>query len=82
MDARPQWHDDALCQEHDNPDLWFPDRGDKETIRMATRICTECPVKKACLLDALATKEPWGIRGAWTSYQRNRWLGKRRKVRS
>lgn len=72
------WHGEALCrnEEHD-PDDWFPERGDEEMKAAqdrAVRICMRCPVQRPCLIDALKTQEPFGIRGGWTHIQRARFL--------
>ena len=40
----------ALCRGYD-PDLWFPEPGarSKADIRIQVKICTECPVRDACI---------------------------------
>lgn len=65
---QPKWHREALCGEVGG-DLWFPDKG--ESDHEAKRICLACPVRTACLQDALDTGEKHGIRGGLSGWQRN-----------
>lgn len=59
---------DALCKGIE-PEVFFPERGDHRTAQLAREICAACPVKVACLLDALRTEgdasrgHRYGIRG-------------------
>jgi WhiB family redox-sensing transcriptional regulator len=48
------------CRVHD-PDLWFAEApADVET---AKALCTDCPLRRACLAGALDRGEPWGVWG-------------------
>jgi len=48
------------CQQHP-PDLWFAEHpADVET---AKALCAPCPLKDACLSEALRRSEPWGVWG-------------------
>jgi len=71
----PEWHKDAACRGHANPDMWFPEAG-KPYTRMQTAhalwICAHCPVREECLDEALAKNEKHGIRGGRTTRQRVR----------
>jgi WhiB family redox-sensing transcriptional regulator len=61
------WRDEALCQQTD-PDVFFPEKG--YTSRAAKKVCGRCPVRTACLADAISTTEPHGIRGGMTPRER------------
>jgi WhiB family redox-sensing transcriptional regulator len=65
--GQPKWHRDALCAQVGG-DLWFPDHGDNG--HEAKLICLTCPVRAACLQDALDTGERHGIRGGLSGKQR------------
>lgn len=67
------WMDAALCAQED-PDIWFPERGEsrdpvkahltyKKQVAMAARICKECPVETQCLADARERGETDGVWG-------------------
>ena len=64
------WRADAACFGYD-PDLWFADtiRGAKQIAQIALDVCATCPVRDACLQDALAIGDQ-GIRGGTTTKQR------------
>lgn len=57
-------------------DLWFPTPGDQITRKTAVAVCTTCPVRMACLTDALREEAGMhhdrrhGIRGGLTGRQR------------
>jgi WhiB family redox-sensing transcriptional regulator len=61
------WRDDALCAEVGG-DWWFPEKGGSS--REAKRICMACDVRTACLDDALARNEIFGIRGGKAPQER------------
>lgn len=55
------WMEDAACARVD-PALWFPDKGDGRSYRVARDIClTKCPVLEQCATYALANGERFGI---------------------
>ncbi|URN14205.1 WhiB family transcriptional regulator [Streptomyces radiopugnans] len=60
-----RWQDYARCREVD-PDLWF------EQARKAKRICAGCEAREACLADALASHDEYGVRGGLTYHERLR----------
>lgn len=49
------------CQSHGDPELWFA-QGPTD-VEKAKQLCTDCPVKAACLGSALDRAEPWGVWG-------------------
>jgi len=55
------WHARAACSGL-NPDDWFPTKGSGDHAR-AKQICVGCPVREACLEDALERGEKQGIWG-------------------
>ena len=56
----------ALCRGYD-PNLWFPEAGarSKADIRIQVKICTECPVRDACIELAEKTGATHGIWGGY-----------------
>lgn len=73
------WHDQAACNGHPEPDLWHPvGSGDvltadkRAAIAAAKAVCAHCPVKDACLGEALADPKLTGIWGGTTDRQRRR----------
>jgi hypothetical protein len=56
-----EWHKDALCAGHPDPDLWhyentrYPDEQKLQVLRSveAIAICNQCPVKAQCLQQGL-----------------------------
>jgi len=43
------------------PDLFFAES--PEDVEYAKSLCTDCPVRSACLAGALERREPWGVWG-------------------
>lgn len=68
------WREHASCFGKD-PEIWFSD--ERQDKRLAISICIECPVQEQCLEYALTHRIPFGIWGAMTPHQRDRF---RRKV--
>lgn len=68
-----EWRKHAACLGAD-VDLFFP-VGKGASSATAKRICLRCPVRQACLDDAIVNNEE-GVRGGMTEYQR-RSLGQR-----
>ena len=64
------WRLDAACRGSD-PHLFFGEHG--STGDEAKAICVECPVAGECLHDAVAHREPVGIRGGHNINDRRRW---------
>ena len=44
-----------------NPDLFFAES--PQDVAQAKELCADCPVRAACLADALDRGEPWGVWG-------------------
>lgn len=68
--AVADWRAQASCATAD-PDLFFPE-GDTPADRIAEakKICAVCPVKQACLEEALRSREHDGICGGLTVLER------------
>lgn len=57
----PEWHSQARCSGHPDPDLWwydwkqFKDEVELQVLRIidALTLCDECPVKAQCLAQGL-----------------------------
>lgn len=62
----PAWHARALCNGM-QPDIWYPAATGStprtQAVVEARRICRQCPVRRECLDDAIATRQQWGIWG-------------------
>lgn len=64
------WTRSAACADAD-PDLFFPEPGTTEDrIVQAKEICSGCPVRQACLDDAMRRGEPDAICGGMTASER------------
>lgn len=66
-----QWRADAACHGVD-PDVFFPERGDAEGMRVAKAICAGCSVCAACLDYALENHEREGVWGGTAAKERRR----------
>ena len=70
----PDWTG-AACIGHD-PEIWYPDPTDTITTREAVDICRGCPVRQACLEQAMREEETsggrYGIRGGLTPEERRK----------
>lgn len=70
----PEWRTRAACATAD-PDLFFPEPGTPaDRIREAKRVCAACPVKQACLEDAMRRGDDDGICGGLTLGEREQLL--------
>lgn len=69
-----EWRSRAACRRVD-PELFFPAAEDREVVAAqvaaAKAVCAGCPVRMACLDEAL-TRLPYGIAGGLTSEERRR----------
>ncbi len=73
-----RWHDQATCREVD-PELSFPEAGGGG--RAAKRVCAVCPVRAACLDDALARRDTaYGVLGGLTPSERRELLRQRAEL--
>jgi WhiB family redox-sensing transcriptional regulator len=63
------WHDVAACRDLDVR-LFFPEEGAGSPLALA--VCRRCPVRAACLAEALSSPGILGIWGGTTEQQRRR----------
>ena len=64
------WMEQAACDSHADPDLWFPD-GDRQREAQAVTICRDqCPVRVKCLSYALGNGIEFGVWGGTTEVER------------
>lgn len=56
------WVTKAACRGHD-PRLWFPEKTGPNSGHEGQKICSTCPVRGECKLDADSRNEPFGIWG-------------------
>ena len=55
-----EWQEQANCRGL-NPDIFFPERGDVATYKLAKSVCAECVVQEQCLEENIYEKEGiWG----------------------
>jgi WhiB family redox-sensing transcriptional regulator len=70
--ADGRWREQALCAETD-PEAFFPEKG--RPTAPALRVCAGCPVRAACLADALNRRDTtFGVLGGMTPRQRRELL--------
>lgn len=55
-----QWGNALPCRSYD-PELFFAEK--PEDVEYAKSLCTDCPMRAACLAGALERREPWGVWG-------------------
>jgi WhiB family redox-sensing transcriptional regulator len=77
--ASEDWRDSALCAQTD-PELWFPEPGVNATT--AKLICSWCPVREACLAEALDRNEQDGVWGGLSPEERRRLRRRQREAAS
>ena len=53
--------EDRLPCRREDPELWFAES--PAQLEQAKSLCTECPIRNACLAGALDRGEPWGVWG-------------------
>lgn len=69
--------EEAICAQTD-PELFFPNKGESDKTRQAIAVCMGCPVRRACLDEALAEEgraaasHRFGVRGGRSPRQRTR----------
>lgn len=65
------WIASAVCRHLDDPDVMFPDAGDRAGREQARRVCRVCPVTAECyrewrrLPHALRPFGVWAGRSGW-----------------
>ena len=72
------WRKQAACRGLD-VEAFYPMSEDEADAAEAKAICTECPVRQACLEHALAHREREGVWGGTTERERRRIVRQRRK---
>ena len=70
-----QWQFDGSCR-RENPDVFFHPEGERGPARRsrdsaAKAVCMGCPVLQNCRDHALHVREPYGVWGAMTEYERD-----------
>jgi WhiB family transcriptional regulator, redox-sensing transcriptional regulator len=63
------WQAQARCLEVD-PEIFFPERGGSS--RAARAVCSQCEVRRDCLLYALRNREQFGIWGGTSERERRK----------
>lgn len=64
------WVDEATCAQIGDDLLWFPVKGG--STKDAKAICFGCPVRLACLEDAIAAGDWFAVRGGTSPKERRR----------
>ena len=69
-----EWQVDGACR-RESPDVFFHPEGERGTARrsrdsVAKAVCLSCPVLQSCREHALRAREPFGVWGAMTEYER------------
>jgi WhiB family redox-sensing transcriptional regulator len=76
------WRHQARCARPGvDPDLFFPEPGERGKVAAAKRICARCPVQQPCLEEALGMPA-WldeGIRAGLTARERGEVRAERRR---
>jgi hypothetical protein len=77
------WRHDAACQNLADRyfDPWDSDDRDERPNATATQFCATCPVRRACLIEAIANDEPYGTWGGLTRKQRKNLVRARKRVK-
>lgn len=66
------WRDDAECRA--DPDAWYTEGQNSRPALAAKRICLDCPVRRECAENAVASDESWGIRAGYHTHYWSDWL--------
>lgn len=69
-----QWQLDGSCR-GESPDVFFHPEGERGPARRnrditAKALCLDCPVLQNCREHALQVREPYGVWGGMTEYER------------
>lgn len=77
------WRDDASCKDMTSRyfDPWDSDDKATEPTPTAAQLCATCPVRRACLIEAIVNAEPYGTWGGLTLKQRKKLTRARKRVR-
>lgn len=73
--TRPaKWREHAACKGVDS-ELFFPVSGKREHATEALQVCAACPVRQACLDDAVERGDDWAVLGGHTAKERQAMRG-------
>ncbi|MER7813847.1 WhiB family transcriptional regulator [Streptomyces sp. NPDC096153] len=75
LEPAGRWRRTAACLTAPDPEIFFADTSQKQTIADAKTICRRCPVAVHCLIDAMNAEQAstrYGIFGGATHSQRRR----------
>jgi WhiB family transcriptional regulator, redox-sensing transcriptional regulator len=85
--AQDHWMKFARCQDHPEPNLWFPEQGSVLAAAKAKAVCRVCPVRVPCLVWAVKHEgrgahrsQRYGIWGGTTAAERHGIVRKLRNV--
>ncbi|MGC5266685.1 WhiB family transcriptional regulator [Streptomyces cyaneofuscatus] len=76
--ARAYWQEDAACRSADSEELF----ADSTRQNRAKAVCTGCPVRTECLVEALDNRVEFGVWGGMTERERRALLRRRPNVTS
>lgn len=68
--ASNHWQDRAACKTADAEAIFFPVSPNAATIQAAKEVCHGCPVIEDCKRFALERREPHGVWGGMSEYER------------
>ena len=71
-------HSDRACLDTD-PNIFYPNEGNRDAAKPAIKICRRCPITQECLQWALDTRQAFGVWGGATAHERAAILRKREK---
>lgn len=69
IEGPPGWRNFAACHGMP-PEMFYPHRGDNDTVNAAKAVCDRCPVASYCAHYGL--REHWGVWGGLSEKQRRR----------
>lgn len=72
------WQERAACRNED-AELFFC--VEPESVRHALAVCAGCEVREACLAQAMAARETFGVWGGTTETERRRIFRRERRER-
>ena len=70
MNPDMSWWDQALCAQIGDDQLWFPEKGGRNTT--AKTMCHRCPVQTQCLAYAMTQTDLYGVWGGLGALERYR----------
>ncbi|WP_435279118.1 WhiB family transcriptional regulator [Streptomyces sp. 1222.5] len=71
VDRADDWRDTAACTSEDtDPEIFHAGERNTLATELARTVCKRCPARTACLTNAYAEGDAWGIRAGLTPRQR------------